>query len=144
MYAVVPAGHPLAAAGQARWRDLARYPHILLRGTYAVRRKMDQILLDQGLTVRSVAQTGSLTTAFAMIRGGMGITVMPSYVRSVCEEMGLHALCIADPPQVLHELSILRRAGHLLPRAATAFLAAFETHLDGLGQPAPSGDSSLS
>jgi DNA-binding transcriptional LysR family regulator len=144
MYAVVPSGHPLAAAGQARWRDLARYPHILLRGTYAVRRKMDQILLDRGLAVRSVAQTGSLTTAFAMIRGGMGITVMPGYVRSVCEEMGLRALCIADEPQALHELSILRRAGHLLPRAAAAFLAEFEAHLDGLGQPASAGDSSLS
>jgi DNA-binding transcriptional LysR family regulator len=141
---VVPSGHPLAAAGQARWRDLARYPHILLRGTYAVRRKMDQILLDQGLAVRSVAQTGSLTTAFAMIRGGMGITVMPGYVRSVCEEMGLRALCIAGEPQALHELSILRRAGHLLPRAAAAFLAEFEAHLDGLGQPASAGDSSLS
>ncbi|MGY6270877.1 LysR family transcriptional regulator [Achromobacter denitrificans] len=143
MYAVVPAGHPLAAGGQAHWRELARYPHILLRGTYTVRRKMDQILQDRGLSVRGVAQTGSLTTAFAMIRGGMGITVMPGYVRAVCEEMGLHALCIADEPQAVHELSILRRAGHLLPRAAGAFLAAFEAHLDRLGQPVPSSNSSL-
>ncbi|MGE8690211.1 MAG: LysR family transcriptional regulator [Achromobacter sp.] len=140
MYAVVPADHPLAARESARWRDLAPYPHILLRGTYTVRRKMDQILQDRGLTVHSVAQTGSLTTAFAMIRGGMGITVMPGYVRSVCEEMGLHALSIDDPPQAQHELSILRRNGHLLPRAASAFLTAFEAHLHGLRRPAPSGD----
>ena len=143
MYAVVPANHPLAADGQTCWRDLARYPHVLLRGTYAVRRKMDQILLDQGLAVRSVAQTGSLTTAFSMIRGGMGITVMPGYVRNVCEEMGLKALCIADRPQALHELSILRRADYRLSRAAAAFLAAFEAHLSEQGQPAPADDSSL-
>ncbi|OAD16561.1 LysR family transcriptional regulator [Achromobacter insolitus] len=144
MYAVVPTSHPLARHDQARWRELARYPHILLRGTYTVRRKMDQILQDQGLTVRSVAQTGSLTTAFAMIRGGMGITVMPGYVRNVCQEMGLKALCIADRPQALHELSILRRADYRLSRAAAAFLAAFEAHLGEQGQPAAAGDSSLS
>ncbi|MGS1009502.1 LysR family transcriptional regulator [Achromobacter anxifer] len=144
MYAVVPAGHPLAQHEEARWRELARYPHILLRGTYTVRRKMDQILQDQGLTVRSVAQTGSLTTAFAMIRGGMGITVMPGYVRHVCREMGLQALSIADRPQALHELSILRRADYRLSRAAAAFLAAFEAHLAAQGQPAAAGDSSLS
>lgn len=143
MYAVVAANHPLAADGQTCWRDLARYPHVLLRGTYAVRRKMDQILLDQGLAVRSVAQTGSLTTAFSMIRGGMGITVMPGYVRNVCEEMGLKALCIADRPQALHELSILHRADYRLSRAAAAFLAAFEAHLSEQGQPGPAGDSSL-
>ena len=144
MYAVVPADHPLALCEEARWRQLARYPHILLRGTYTVRRKMDQILQDQGLTVRSVAQTGSLTTAFAMIRGGMGITVMPGYVRHVCQEMGLKALSIADRPQALHELSILRRADYRLSRAAAAFLAAFEAHLAEQGQPAAAGNSSLS
>ncbi|MBD9430900.1 MULTISPECIES: LysR family transcriptional regulator [Achromobacter] len=144
MYAVVPANHPLALHEEARWRELARYPHILLRGTYTVRRKMDQILRDQGLTVRSVAQTGSLTTAFAMIRGGMGITVMPGYVRHVCQEMGLKALCIADRPQALHELSVLRRADYRLSRAAAAFLAAFEAHLAEQGQPAAAGHSSLS
>jgi DNA-binding transcriptional LysR family regulator len=143
MYAVVPANHPLALHEEARWRELARYPHILLRGTYTVRRKMDQILRDQGLTVRSVAQTGSLTTAFAMIRGGMGITVMPGYVRHVCQEMGLKALCIADRPQALHELSVLRRADYRLSRAAAAFLAAFEAHLAEQGQPAAAGHSSL-
>jgi DNA-binding transcriptional LysR family regulator len=144
MYAVVPANHPLALHEEARWRELARYPHILLRGTYTVRRKMDQILRDQGLTVRSVAQTGSLTTAVAMIRGGMGITVMPGYVRHVCQEMGLKALCIADRPQALHELSVLRRADYRLSRAAAAFLAAFEAHLAEQGQPAAAGHSSLS
>lgn len=141
MYAVVPVGHPLALREQARWRELARYPHILLQGTYTVRRKMDQILKDQGLTVRSVAQTGSLTTAFAMVRGGMGITVMPGYVRNICQEMGLKALCITDRPQALHELSILRRADYRLSRVATAFLASFEAHLSEQVQPEMAGYS---
>ncbi|WP_454673918.1 LysR family transcriptional regulator [Achromobacter pestifer] len=143
-YVVVPPGHPLAGQDPVHWRELATYPHIQLRGSYTVRRKIDQILLAHGLVLRGVAQTGSLTTAFAMVRGGMGITVMPGYVRSVCEEMGLKTVSIASPPHILHELSLVRRADYRLSRAADAFLHAFESHLSEVGQPAALGKLSLS
>lgn len=129
LYAVVASDHPLAARQSVAWADLAPYSHIILRSVYTVQRKVDRILRQKQIEFHSVAQTGTLTTAFSLVRSGMGITVMPGYIRNLCREMNLRALSIIDEPETVHELSILQRADHHLPRAAEVFLIDLESSI---------------
>lgn len=132
LYAVVVNSHPLAGRQSVMWADLAPYPHIILRSVYTVQRKVDQILRQKNIEFHLVAQTGTLTTAFSLVRNGMGMTIMPGYIRSLCHEMNLKALSIIDEPETVHELSILRRADHHLPRAAEVFLRDLESSISAL------------
>lgn len=132
LYAVVVNDHPLTQKWSVTWADLASYPHIILRSVYTVQRKVDQILQQKQINFHSVAQTGTLTTAFSLVRSGMGITVMPGYIRNLCREMNLQALSIIDEPETVHELSVLQRADHRLSRAAEVFLMDLESSISEL------------
>jgi DNA-binding transcriptional LysR family regulator len=112
MMFVAPAGHPIAG----------------LRPTLKLAEKFDLILMSAGPTehalqasqiaVPAAFQVAHLATALAMVRHGLGISILPSSVRPVMNMDGLVCRLIEGPMAVRRLGTIVRRGNKLSPPAA--------------------------
>lgn len=122
MFVVVNPGHPLSKREHVRWQDLISHHHIMLRNVYSVRRSLDRILKSKNLVFSSSIETGTLTTGLQMVRAGLGIAVMPGYIKDFARQLGLQNVPIVDDVEHLHELSLIRRAENRPSMAAGVFI----------------------
>lgn len=122
MFAVMPPNHTLALRPYLCWEDLAPYQHIGLRSVYSVRRAMDRILAEKNIEFPFSIQTGTLSTGLQFVRMGLGITVMPGYIRGFARQLGLTCVRIHDDTEHMHELSLISRAGDTPSIATQAFI----------------------
>jgi DNA-binding transcriptional LysR family regulator len=116
MMFVAPAGHPIAG----------------LRPTLKLAEKFDLILMSAGPTehaleaseiaVPAAFQVDHLATAVAMVRHGLGVSILPSSVRPVINLNGLICRSIEGPMAVRRLGTIVRKGSRLGP-AASAFAA---------------------
>lgn len=77
--ACVPADHPLASRSTCTLADLAAEPLVIFDRTRATL-SYDAIMTGfrlAGVRISPVAQVGSETAAIALVRGGLGVTVVP-------------------------------------------------------------------
>ncbi|HEU0196594.1 MAG TPA: LysR substrate-binding domain-containing protein [Nevskiaceae bacterium] len=106
--------HPLARLRRIPWQRLAGERLVLLDHTSGSRRLIDASLVDRGIRVRVVQETGHTHTAFRMVEAGLGssITVGLSAPRS-------HRL-VTRPltPEVRRAVKLVRRRDHSLSPAA--------------------------
>ncbi len=121
--------HPLAKK-RVTWGAISDLEHITLRSVYSTRRTVDRILKAQGLELRSTIQAGTLATALGLVKGGVGVTLIPGYARQYALDLGLKVLDIEEETPYLHELSLLTRRGLKPSIAAGAFIE----HMDALLQ----------
>lgn len=122
MFVIMPPNHELAGKARIYWKDLTRYHHIALRSAYSVHRTLDRIPGAKNLHFNSSVETGTLTTSLQMVRAGLGVTVVPGYVRGFAHQLGLNSSIINDKAGYLHELSLIRRAENKPSIAATVFI----------------------
>ena len=87
---VAPPTHAIWHSGP-RWSALAEHPVILLDHASGSRRLIDQALARHGTSHRVVQDVGHATTAFEMVRAGLGVTVMPGLAVSDSGLPGLRA-----------------------------------------------------
>lgn len=112
---VTPLGHP-AVQGKISWKTIGKYPLILLGSGSAERAlQLSKVMVTPAFEVAHMA------TAIAMVRQGMGITVLPGCALNGLNVEGLHHEPM--PGEVARrELGVLYRSKKSLGPAARAFI----------------------
>jgi len=131
---LVPRRHPLEGA-VVRWKSLAQYPCILMTTGPA-----EHALRASKVQISPAFVVENLATASAMVRHGMGVTVLPGCVVSSLNLDGLRCLPIEDQHAVRNLGATYRNATWLSPVAANflAMLRAAQPTADGGWQRADS------
>lgn len=91
---VCPRDHPLAGKRRPRWRDLEGADMVMLDTRTGSRALIDDVLRDQGVTVRCVQEMSRPEAVAALVAAGLGIAVLPE----------LAAPTVADPVLVARRL----------------------------------------
>ncbi len=119
---VVPADHPLARRRKLRVEHLLALPLVLTDPSTSVRAVVDAAFLGLGRLPQLACETTYMTTAVAIVRAGLGATILPESAREVRSEPSLVARPIADDAFV-RRISIVKKRQRSLPPAAESFLA---------------------
>jgi DNA-binding transcriptional LysR family regulator len=119
--------HPLARHTRITTKDLHRQPFILFETGSITRRLVDELFAREGVETQVVMETENVEIIKAMVRHGLGISIVPWQAASADVQMG-HLFCsrIEGHP-------LFRQTGWLypkmsrLPRSVTEVLRIFET-----------------
>jgi DNA-binding transcriptional LysR family regulator len=115
------ADHALAAVERPRWQDLADMPLIALRRGNGIREQIEQGYAAAGLNAEPAFELDQLTTIFAMVEAGFGITVLPLYALSALPTQSLVARALIEPT-VTRGIDVAHREDRSLSPAATEFV----------------------
>ncbi|RDV00631.1 LysR family transcriptional regulator [Trinickia dinghuensis] len=121
---VCPKTHPLARKKRIAVVDLARSPLVLTASGTSVRTVVDTALAAAGCTLEVACEPTYMMTAVAMVRGGLGVTILPATAREVLAEPDLVARPIDDPAFV-RATALVKKRGRTLPRITEAFIELF-------------------
>ncbi|WP_165971494.1 LysR family transcriptional regulator [Cupriavidus sp. L7L] len=130
MRVVVNPRDPLAGRQSLSLADLSECDHISLRRFYSVRRTLDQLVADKGVSLPSGIEVGTLTSALGLVRRGAGVLIAPGYVANIAEEWGMRTIRIADLPDDVHQISLIQRRLARPTLAARQFLLELVACLD--------------
>lgn len=119
--AVFPARHAFARRKAVTWRDVAGEPLVLLTGRSAVRALAEQHFAALGLTTEPTYDVAGMVTALAMVRAGLGVTVMPRIALGELNMKGLSAARF-PPPRPTRRIGIITRKHRRLSPAAQAYV----------------------
>ena len=118
---VYPARHPVGRRRSIRARDIARLPLVLTDPATSVRAVVDAAFQSLGCVPTIACEATYMMTAVAMVRAGLGVTILPASAREVRAERGLRSRPI-DEPAFAREVSIIKKKNRSLPPATAAFL----------------------
>lgn len=126
MVAVLPDGHPLAAAKTLRLADLLASPMVLMDRDSSVRRIVDAACASIGRMAEPAFEAAYMSTAIGLVRAGMGATLLPS---SAAELRATSDLTIRDldTPRIERELGVLKQRRRAYSPAAEAFVGVLTT-----------------
>ena len=124
--AVMPPEHPLAQRSRLRWDDLSGQSLITLQGQFT-----ELLVSDIGEAARDLhkdafMQVTFMTTALALVRAGLGVTLCMPYARTLVEQYGMVMRPLGEPV-VQRSFWIFTRRGRALSPAAQAFLSFLQT-----------------
>jgi DNA-binding transcriptional LysR family regulator len=123
---VCPKTHALARKRRIGVSDLVRGPLVLTAQGTSVRAIVDAALSNApgiGGALEIACEPTYMMTAVAMVRAGLGVTILPETAREVRAELGLVARAIDDPAFV-RPIAIIKRRGRTLPPLTERFVAA--------------------
>ncbi|APR78055.1 Transcriptional regulator, LysR family protein [Minicystis rosea] len=118
---VVPRGHALAARPRVGLADLADEPFSLLAPGMRVRAMVDAFFGSARFSPRVVFEADAVATVLAMVRAGVGLTVLPE--PRFLESERLAVVALAPAPQS-HFAALLWRKGAPRSPPALAFAEA--------------------
>ncbi|MDR5837560.1 LysR family transcriptional regulator [Caballeronia sp. LZ034LL] len=121
LVAVCPRGHALAKKRRIGPADLAREPLVLTAPGTSVRTVVDAALGATGDTLEIACEPTYMMTAVAMVRGGLGVTILPETAREVRAEPGLVVKAI-DHPAFVRPVALIRKKGRTLPAVTERFV----------------------
>ena len=94
---VFPPGHPLAKMKQVRWDDALRHPMIALQGEFTQRLRGDLHASVRDLALGPVNEVGFMTTAFAMVSAGLGVSTCLPYASALIALHRLESRPLVEP-----------------------------------------------
>ena len=115
---VCPSGHRLARRARVRWPDLAGEEIIHLARSSSVRQQLDRLAEAQVLR-SSPLEVEHLATLAALVRCGLGLSLVPELTLFHFQGPGLSAVPLAEPG-LARPLVLARRKGQALSVAAQA------------------------
>jgi DNA-binding transcriptional LysR family regulator len=121
LVAVCPRAHPLAKKRRIGSADLARTPLVLTAPGTSVRAVVDAALGGLREPVDVACEPTYMMTAVAMVRAGLGVTILPETAREVRAEPGLVVKAIDDPAFV-RSIAIVKKRGRTLPAITDKFV----------------------
>ena len=126
--AVMPPGHALARREKLQWPDLSGQSLITLQGQFT-----ELLVSDVGEAARDMRkeafmQVTYMTTALALVRAGLGLTLCMPYARTLVEQFGLVMRPVGDPV-VERSFWVFTRRGRALSPAAQEFRTFLEDQL---------------
>jgi len=122
LVAVCPRDHPLAKKRRVGLKDLAPLPLVLTARGTSVRAVVDAALGETQEVLDIACEPTYMMTAVAMVRGGLGVTILPGSAREVRAEPGLVVKTI-DHPAFVRPIAIIKRRGRTLPAVTDKFIA---------------------
>jgi len=130
--AVLPPGHPLAAAPRVTLARMAQYPLGLPPPETAVRQMVDIACGRQGLRLAPVIESNHAKTLLNFVAHGGGVSVSSEVSARYMVAAGLVlARPLADVGMDLRDIEVQTLAGRSLPVAARAFLELLKERLAG-------------
>jgi DNA-binding transcriptional LysR family regulator len=121
LVAVCPRAHPLAKKRRIGSSDLARTPLVLTAPGTSVRAVVDAALGELREPFEVACEPTYMMTAVAMVRAGLGVTILPETAREVRAEPGLVVKAIDDPAFV-RSIAIIKKRGRTLPAITDRFV----------------------
>ena len=109
--AFVPLDHPLAHHRQLTLEQLADQPIILTGRDSSVREQVDALFDQTRLTLNAGMEANYMSTVLALVRQGLGISVLPESAADSLE--GLKRISI-DHPGVNREIGLISRSAMAL------------------------------
>lgn len=122
MLALMPVGHPMAAATSFRLEWLAHSPLILFEQGFALNLMIAAACRDKGITPQETLRSGQIDFIMALVAAGSGIALLPRLTVTDHLLDGLVTRPLADNA-IRWQLSLAWRRGVPLSPAAKAFLA---------------------
>ena len=130
MHVVFPKDHPIGKLRSIGVADLANHPLILLASTTSVRTVVDAAFLAAGYTPQATCEATYMMTAIAMVRAGLGLTVLPGSAREISAEPDLRSRAI-DAPGFSRAVTVIKKSGRTLPPISAAFADHLASSLSG-------------
>ncbi|MES2949877.1 MAG: LysR substrate-binding domain-containing protein [Pseudomonadota bacterium] len=120
--------HPLNKKKRVTWDDALRYPVIALKGefTHRLRADLHESLHDEALNPAN--EVGFMTTAFAMVSAGLGVTTCLPYASNLIRLHQLQSRPLLDPV-VRRKFFVFTRKDRPLSPAAQRFSAYLLDHV---------------
>ncbi|MDE1180957.1 LysR family transcriptional regulator [Paraburkholderia sp.] len=128
LVAVCPKTHPLARRRRIGAKELAALPLVLTAQGTSVRAVVDAAFADAGYAPDIACEPTYMMTAVAMVRGGLGVTILPGSAREVRAEPGLVVRPIADDAFV-RPIALIKKRGRTLPRVTEKFVVALSAEI---------------
>lgn len=122
LVAVLPARHALARRKRVSLTDLASVPLVLTAQGTSVRAVVDGAFASGGCTPEIACEPTYMMTAVAMVRAGLGVTILPASAREVRAEPELRVRPI-DHDAFLRPIALIKKRGRTLPPVTQTFVA---------------------
>lgn len=94
---VFPPGHPLGTLKRVTWDDALGHPMIALQGEFTQRLRGDLHASVRDLALGPVNEVGFMTTAFAMVSAGLGVSTCLPYASALIALHRLESRPLLDP-----------------------------------------------
>jgi DNA-binding transcriptional LysR family regulator len=120
MHLVFPADHPIGRQADLSMEDLANLPLVLMDPATSVRTVVDAAFLKGGFVIRPTCEPIYMMTAVAMVRAGLGLTILPASAREINVEPTLRSRPI-DLPDFSRSITVIKKSGRTLPPLSQAF-----------------------
>jgi DNA-binding transcriptional LysR family regulator len=121
-------GHPVARRRRATWRELEAYPHIMLTTDTGIRAALKTASPLPASARDPLYQLSSTTAVEALLRQGLGISILPALAARLIASRHLRFTPLVDPV-VEREICIITRRGRALSPAAQSMLQLVSSHL---------------
>lgn len=122
---VCPRAHPLAKKRRVAAADLAGYPLVLTAAGTSVRAIVDTAFDEAGRTPEIACEPTYMMTAVAMVRAGLGITILPGSAPEIRAERELVGRPI-DDRRFVRPIALIKKRARTLPPVALAFAEALK------------------
>ncbi len=109
--------HPLRKKKRVTWDDALCYPVVALKGEFTHRLRVDLHESLQGAALNPTNEVGFMTTAFAMVSAGLGVTTCLPYASNLIRLHQLQSRPLLDPVIRRKFLVYTRRDRPLSPAA---------------------------
>ena len=115
---LVPDGHPLLSQGNLTLTQILTEPLVLPRATSRLRRIVDQVLVQRGLSIQPVVEIDSIAGLIELVRQGCGITFMPpALLGGPSTDGDMTFVPLAELTEQFVFALIYQRAGSIAPPA---------------------------
>jgi DNA-binding transcriptional LysR family regulator len=119
---VCPKRHALAKRRRITLADLASTPLVLTAQGTSVRAVVDSAFAKARCVPEIACEPTYMMSAVAMVRAGLGVTILPASAREVRAEPELAALPV-DDPAFTRPIALIRKRGRTLPPVTETFVA---------------------
>jgi LysR family carnitine catabolism transcriptional activator len=114
---------PLARRRRVDWQLLATRPLIASGPASSIRRLVDHVLEQTGITVEPSYESTHISVVGALVGAGLGVAPVPRLALRLIDMSRIVVLPLGRPA-LYRDIGILTRAGRSLSTAAASFLAA--------------------
>lgn len=114
-------GHPLMAGKRIGLEEIVGYPLVLTAAGTSVRAVVDAAFERAGCIPVPTCEPTYMMTAVAMVRAGLGVTILPRSAREVRAEPALVTRVI-DEADFVRPIALVKKRGRTLPPVTEAFV----------------------
>ncbi|WP_027801853.1 LysR family transcriptional regulator [Paraburkholderia dilworthii] len=126
---VCPKQHVLAKRRRITLADLAATPLVLTAQGTSVRAVVDSAFVNARCVPEIACEPTYMMSAVAMVRAGLGVTILPASAREVRAEPDLVVRPV-DDPAFTRPIALIKKRGRTLPPVTETFVAMLIAKLD--------------